>query len=250
MEPTVYGTVGKSELSDSVVLFNRVKKLKAISAKNINNELYASEQPVLAKIGEQTYSSQNNFYTETFTKIGGVVYILDATLSEERTGQDEKLINQVFPGVNKFAVIVTDLAWPHIGGIRYWVSKGATIISHSASKDFLEKVVNRQWTIQPDELQKNPRKMKFIAVNKIADIAGGNIKVFPIDGIGSEGALACFLANDHLLLASDYIQNIAGPTSYAMNVINAVNREGLKPERMIAEHVGLAEWDKVLKVNN
>jgi len=248
-QPTIYRSFGRTELNNSVSLFDRVKKLPTTSQKNFNNEWYVSEQPKLIKISEQTYISKNNFYSETFTKIGDTLYLMDATLNEERAKQDEKLIKGVFPDVSKFVVIVTDLAWPHIGGVRYWVSKGATIVSHAISREFLQKVINRKWTVQPDELQKHPRAMRFVAVNKITNLANGALKVIPIDGIESEGALICYLTGDKYLWGSDYFQNSQAAAANSQEVINAARRENIQPEKIAAEHVGLTDWSQLLKIN-
>jgi len=248
-EPMIYRTMGKSDLSDSLSLFSRLRQLPVNVQGDGNKELFISEQPKLIKFSDQTYLTKNRFYTEVFTKIGDTVYLLDATLNEARARQDEKLIRQVFPGADHFVVVVTDLAWPHVGGLRYWVSKGATIVSHSASRQFLDRVVHRRWTIRPDELQKHPRQMKFVPINKMTRLAKGALQVFPIDGIGSEGALACNLPKDKLLWASDYIQDTQAPTAYASEVIHAVNREKLKPAKVVAQHIELVEWQQVVKVN-
>ncbi|MCW3118249.1 MAG: hypothetical protein JWM28_2331 [Chitinophagaceae bacterium] len=248
-ETMSYRTLGRSSFMDTTKIFDKYIKLPSTGKPAVNREWYNSPQPVLVKVSDQTYLSKNNYYTETFTQINGTVYLLDATLSEERARQDEQLIKSVFPNSSKMVVIVTDLAWPHIGGVRYWVSKGATIISHRASRLFLEKVVNRKWTLKPDELQKHPRKMNFVAIDKMILLADGAVQLFPIDGIGSEGALAGYLSNDKFLWASDYIQSATEPAAYTKEVINAVQREKLLPVRMAAEHVGLTDWQQILKIN-
>lgn len=248
-EPMFYRTVGRSELADSLSLFNKIGRLPATGPKHVSLEWYRSEQPTLIKVSENTYLSKNRMYTETFTRIGDTIYLLDATLNEERAKQDEQLIKKTFPGINKFVLVVTDLAWPHIGGLRYWVSKGATVISHSASKPFIESVVNRKWIFEPDELQKHPAKLKFVAADQLISIANKQLQIFPINGIGSEGALVCYLPADQLLWASDYIQTVSSASAYAAEVIHAVNREKLKPLKMVAQHVGLTDWQQVLKAN-
>jgi hypothetical protein len=70
--------------------------------------------------------------------------------------------------------------------------------------------------------------------------------VFPIDGIGSEVALAAFVVEDRFLWASDFIQTVAEPSMYASEVMAAVQREHLQPERTAAEHLPLTEWTKVI----
>ena len=248
-ETMIYRTVGKSNLSDSVDLFRRIKQLPVCPVSDYKKDVLGSEQPVLVKINEQSYLTRNKFYTSVFTKIGDTVYLFDAPLNEARAKQDKKLIDSVFTKVQKYVLVVTDLAWPHIGGLRYWVSKGAVIVSHSASKKFIDKVIHQQWLLQPDDLQTHPKPMNFIAIDRNRKFARGELQIFPIDGIGSECALICFIPQYNLLWASDYIQDVRNPNAYAKEVIAAVDREGFKPVKFIAEHVGLTDWQKILELN-
>ena len=57
-------------------------------------------------------------------------------------------------------LVVTDLAWPHIGGVRYWVANGVPIITHRMSRSFLEEVINRRWTLKPDLLEQRRASTK------------------------------------------------------------------------------------------
>ena len=205
--------------------------------------------PKTIKVSDNTYLLTNPGYTETITLVGNKVYVLDATQGEARAKQDEALIHQLFPGKHEIVVVITDLAWPHVAGIRYWVSTGATIISHRASKEFLTKVIDRKWTLAPDELEKNRGKarMKFVAVDDQYSAENGKIKLYPIDGIGSEVALMAYLPEDKFLWASDYIQSLRGPTLYASEVIAAAGRAGIQPEQAAAEHLPLTQWKTVLE---
>jgi hypothetical protein len=144
-------------------------------------------------------------------------------------------------------VVVTDLAWPHVAGVRYWVANGATIIAHKSAKTFLQSVVDRHWTRAPDLLEQRHKtaKLKFIGVNSAYTMANGAITIHPIDGIGSECALMAFLVRDKFLWASDYIQTTSEPTSYVLEVWSAVKRDGLTPESTAAEHLPLTAWAKI-----
>jgi hypothetical protein len=145
-------------------------------------------------------------------------------------------------------VVVTDLAWPHIAGVRYWVANGATIIAHKAAREFLLTVVNRRWTRAPDFLEhrRKTARLKFVGVNSAYNIAGGAISLHPIDGIGSEVALLGYVVSDRFLWASDYIQTVDEPSSYAMEVWSAVQRDGLHPDRTAAQHLPLTRWSKIV----
>src|SRR5262249_36894263 len=66
-----------------------------------------------------------------------------------------------------------------------------------------------------------------------------------IDGIGSEVALMAFVAPDHFLWASDYIQTTREPALYTCEVWSAAQREGVHPEKVAAEHLPLTPWAKI-----
>jgi len=206
-----------------------------------------SIEPKTEQIGPKTYLLSNPGYTEAVTEVGDEVFLFDATQSEERSQKDAKIIAKLFPGYRKITVVVSDLAWPHIAGVRYWVANGATIIAHSAAREFLQSAVDRRWTLAPDLLEhrRETAKLNFIGVDAPYNLAGGAISLHPIDGIGSEVSLIAYLTTERLLWASDYIQTVAEPSAYATEVWRAVQRDGLHPERTAAEHLPLTPWTKV-----
>jgi hypothetical protein len=203
--------------------------------------------PTVTPVGSNTYLLSNPGYTELVTRAGDEVFLFDATQGEDRARKDSATIDKLFPGHKTITVIVTDLAWPHVAGIRYWVAKGATIISHPAAREFLQSVVDRKWTLNPDllEVRRGTAKLKFVEMDSRLSLAGGSISLHPIDGIGSEVAIIAYLSNDHLLWASDFIQSVDGPSSYATEVWQAVHRDGLHPERTVAEHLPLTPWSQI-----
>jgi hypothetical protein len=205
----------------------------------------------VTKVAANLYLLSNPGYTEGLALINDEVYVFDATQGEDRAHQDADQIAKLFPGQHKVNVVVTDLAWPHIAGVRFWVSRGATIIAHAAARDFLQKVVDRNWTLAPDTLQlqrnKSPvaGRLDFFAINQTTDFAGGRVRLAPIDGIGSEVALMVYLPEEKFLWASDYIQTLDQPTLYAGDVLRAAQRAGFLPERVAAEHLALTDWKTV-----
>jgi hypothetical protein len=208
--------------------------------------------PTRTRVSEKTWLLSNPGYTEAVTIAGDEVFVFDATQSEDRARQDEQAIASLFPGQHKINVVVTDLAWPHIAGVRYWVSQGATIIAHPAARAFLQQVVERRWTLAPDSLERkrtmHPEgvKLRFVTIDRPNSFAGGSVRVLPIDGIGSEVALMAYVADGKFLWASDYIQTVDAPSLYASEVMRAAERAGLKPERTAAQHLPLTDWTAVI----
>lgn len=187
-------------------------------------------------------------YNEGIVSVGDEVFVLDATQGEARARQDRDIIRQLYPGAKKINVVVTDLASPHVAGLRYWVAEGATVISHRAAQKFLQQVLDRRWTLNPDSYEKvrRTRKLNFVPVDHVREFANGKIKIFPIDGIGSEVALAVYVVDDKFLWSSDYIQTLSEPSMYAGEVMAAVERENIRPKRVAAEHLPLTEWATVI----
>ena len=207
-------------------------------------------QPVdlkVSQVGPKTYLLSNPGYTEAVTEIGNEVFLLDATQGEERGRKDAEAIARLFPGKHNVTVVITDLAWPHVAGLRYWVASGATIIAHKAAREFLQSVVDRRWIASPDLLEQHRKtaRLRFVGVDARYSLSGGAISLHPIDGIGSEVALMAYLPGDRFLWASDYIQTVAEPTAYALEVWRAAAREGLSPERTAAEHLPLTPWSRI-----
>jgi hypothetical protein len=202
--------------------------------------------PQVTQIGPKTYLLKNPGYQEAVTAVGDEVFLFDATQGEERSRKDAAIIDKLFPEHKKVTVVVSDLAWPHIAGVRYWVANGATIVAHKGAREFLQSVVDRHWTLTPDLLEQRRARSKFnfVGVDAAFKLAPG-ISLHPIDGVGSEVALIAYLEPDRFLWASDFIQTAAEPTSYGWEVWRATQRDGIHPERTAAEHLPLTPWSKI-----
>jgi hypothetical protein len=131
--------------------------------------------PKVVLIGPKTYLLSNPGYTEAVTEIGSDIFLFDATQGEERAKKDAAAIAKLFPGPHHVTVLVTDLAWPHVAGVRYWVANGATIIAYKAAQQFLQSVIDRHWTLAPDLLEQRRRtaRLKFVGVDASFSLAGG-----------------------------------------------------------------------------
>lgn len=204
-------------------------------------------RPDTIRVSDNLYLLKNPAYTEAVALINDTVYLFDATQGEQRAKYDHEWIKKLFGDEYPVTVIVTDLAWPHIGGVRYWVSQGADIISHENSQEFLRKVVDRKWRLNPDELENNRKKssFKFTPVSDKRVISNGHLELYPIDGIGSEGALMVFIKETGFLWAGDFIQTADSPSKYAKEILEAVGRNQIDPEQVAAQHLLLTPWSTI-----
>jgi hypothetical protein len=199
------------------------------------------------RVAPNVFLLRNRAYTETVVLARDTVWLLDATQNEDRARADSAWIARLFPGRHPVAVVVTDLAWPHIAGVRFWVARGATIVTHRLSRDFLDRVIARPWTVAPDALERiRPRPSpRFRLVADSMVLAGGDLRLYVVDGAASEGALMAWVPAAGYLWAGDYIQTTADPSLYATEVWQAVRRAGFRPERVAAQHLPLTPWERI-----
>ncbi|MFL5496002.1 MAG: hypothetical protein ACJ8DC_16580 [Gemmatimonadales bacterium] len=203
--------------------------------------------PDSVRVSPATRLLVNPGYTEGVVLVGDTVYLLDATQGEERARADSALIARLFPEPHPLVLVVTDLAWPHVAGLRYWVARGATVVSHRASRPFLERVLQRRWTRAPDLYERRRKQARFVfkPVSDSLSLAGGRLRLYPIDGIGSEVALVAYVEGDRFLWSSDYIQTVQQPSTYLIEVWRAARRAGIEPQRTAAQHLPLTAWSIV-----
>jgi hypothetical protein len=200
-------------------------------------------------VSQATYLLTTRAYTHVVTLARDTVFLLDATTSEARSRADSIWIGKLFPGRHPIVVVVTDLAWPHIAGLRFWAARGARIVTHERSRALLTQVLERRWTLAPDLLETiRPRSpIRLVTTATGLDLAGGAIRVRPIDGFASEGALMVLVGGDNLLWGSDYIQTVDTPSPYAREVVAAARRFGFAPAAAVAQHLPLTPWATVVK---
>ncbi len=208
--------------------------------------------PDTVRVSSTIFLLRNRGYGEMVAVVRDTVFVFDATQGEERVREDSAWIGKLFPGRHPIVLVVTDLAWPHVAGVRAWVARGAAIVSHRAARGFLEQVVSRRWTLEPDllERRRGNSRFRFRAVDDSLPLAGGDILVFPIDGPASEVALAALVRPDRFLWASDFVQDLTAPSQYVDEVVAAVRRVGISPVRAAAEHAPLTDWERIQALAN
>jgi len=206
--------------------------------------------PDTVRVSANTFLLHNVGFNEAVTLVRDTVYVFDATQSEIRARADSAWIGRLFPGKHPITLVVTDIAWPHVAGVRFWVANGATILTHRANRAFLQRVIDRRWTATPDLLERRRAGITphVRGVDDSLRLAGEDITLFAIDGVASEAALAAFLAPDRFLWASDYVQTLAAPTQYLDETSAAVDRMHLVPLRVGAEHLRLSSWEDAKRV--
>lgn len=203
----------------------------------------AFDMPDTIRVSDNTWLLQTRAYTHAVTLRRDTVFLFDATTSEARSRGDSTWIARLFPGRHPIVLVVTDLAWPHISGVRFWVARGATVVSHRASESFLRRVVDRRWTLNPDALEstRQAAPFRFRAVDDSLRLAGGDIVVHALRNTSTETAVGAWIAPDRFFWAGDYVQG-GGTSPYARDVVSTIRQLGLVPLTVGAQHASVTPW--------
>jgi glyoxylase-like metal-dependent hydrolase (beta-lactamase superfamily II) len=112
------------------------------------------------------------------------VVVVEGIGSEARSLAVMDEIAKVIPNKPIRYVINTHAHYDHAGGLRTYVAKGATVVTHERNKPFFEKVWARPRTIAPDSLSKSPRAAIFetVADKKVMTDGDKTIEIYFMQG--------------------------------------------------------------------
>jgi glyoxylase-like metal-dependent hydrolase (beta-lactamase superfamily II) len=112
------------------------------------------------------------------------VVVVEGIGSETRSLAVMDEIAKVIPNKPIRYVINTHAHYDHAGGLRTYVAKGATVVTHERNKPFFEKVWARPRTIAPDLLSKSPRPATFETVvdKKVMTDGDKTIEIYFMQG--------------------------------------------------------------------
>ena len=103
-------------------------------------------------------------------------------------------------------VINTHAHYDHAGGLRTYVAKGITVVTHEANKPFYEQAWARPHTVVPDLLSKSPRPATFETVGDKKVLTDGtrSIELYFMKGTSHHVAnLLVFMPKEGLLYWGD-----------------------------------------------
>ncbi|MGI8546279.1 MAG: hypothetical protein ACR2M1_02930 [Gemmatimonadaceae bacterium] len=208
------------------------------------------------RVTSNVFLLHNPGYTEAVALLRDTVYVLDATQGEQRARADSGWVAKLFPGVHPIVVFVTDGAYPHVAGVRFWVAAGATIVTQRITAPLIRQVVNRSWIMRPDELERKRADarlrlpLRLRVLEDSAQFAGGQLRVAHINGAAAEGALAAFIPSSGFLWASDYVQDTRHPSLYLNDIASMVSRQGWTPVTVAAEHIQPVSWSTLKQLTD
>jgi glyoxylase-like metal-dependent hydrolase (beta-lactamase superfamily II) len=141
------------------------------------------------------------------------IVVVEGFGSEARSLAVIDEITRLIPNKPIRYVINTHAHYDHSGGLRTYVAKGVTVVTHEMNKPFFERVWARPRTIAPDLLSKSPKPAAFETVSDKKVMTDGTklIELYHMKGTSHNVAnLIVYMPNEKLVFWGDGYNPPAG----------------------------------------
>jgi glyoxylase-like metal-dependent hydrolase (beta-lactamase superfamily II) len=175
--------------------------------------------------------------------------VIEAPLDEARSLAVLAAINSRFPGQPVRYVINTHAHFDHAGGLRTYVARGATVVTHERNAKYYRLAWQAPRTLEPDELTRSARAPRFRTFTERLVLADAQrpVELHTITGSGHNDAFAmAWLPKQKLLVEGDaWTPTPPGAKPPAvvnplwLNLRDNVQRLGLDVERIQPLHGAL-----------
>ena len=149
-------------------------------------------------------------------RLGDGVVVVEPPLNEGRSKAVLAKVEELWPGVPVTHLILTHHHYDHMGGIRTYAARGATIVTSALNRAYVEEALSSPHTLVADELARveNP-EWHIEAVGPDAEFSleggGRTVKARHVPTIHNADLLVVHVPETRLLFVSDIYQPAVFP---------------------------------------
>jgi len=177
------------------------------------------------------------FYYTVAVEQSESILLVEAPENDARTLAVIAKARELRPGKPLGHLVNTHHHFDHAGGVRAAISQALPIITHDANADFITNVVYpRRHTIRPDALERNPQRLKLVAVRDKLVLRDSMRTVELYEAKGSQHSwsiLLVYLPAERMLIHADLETPV---------LVENVEGRGLRVGTLVGLHEGPGPW--------
>jgi glyoxylase-like metal-dependent hydrolase (beta-lactamase superfamily II) len=161
---------------------------------------------IARKLAPGVYHFSGAFQHSVAVEFSDHVVLIDPGSDDSRARDVFEAAKQQIPGKPIRYVINTHHHFDHLGGLRYAVAEGATIITQAGTRRFYEEVLERPHTVKPDRLAQSPRKAVIETVDDTRVLTDGSreLVIHRLQGFSHcDTMLMAYLPAERILIETD-----------------------------------------------
>lgn len=209
-----------------------------------------------AKYSDSVYTVNAGGYNVLVVGMKDHVFVMEAPNGDNTSRQAIAEIKKLFPGKAIKFLAVTHHHDDHAGGLRAYISEGATLISLPGERSFFEKITKSVFTIDPDALTINPQPLKIETIGEGKRVLTDDSMTVELIDIGpgphTEEMLVAYLPNEKIIFQGDLLNRPGNGDPPIANDTTAhfakwLELSGLKVEKIVGVHGPPSTVDELRK---
>jgi glyoxylase-like metal-dependent hydrolase (beta-lactamase superfamily II) len=212
----------------------------------------AANTETMRRMGDGVYLIERigAAYRVMFVEFADHVMILETPTDSNVTKAVIKLVKQTVPNKPIKYVSFSHFHFDHTGGLREYIAEGATIVTTTGNKTFVEQIAKSKFTLRPDTLALNPRAPVIETFEKKRVFTDGTrmVELYDISPVSHVSDMTLFyFPKEKILFQGDMFSPLdAGGIPPIIEVhrelVQKVDELKLDVETLIGVHSGAVAW--------